>query len=128
MAGVEQMSAGNIPPRVAVPGADLLSQAARSARVRNRVVSHGQALQRELGELGAEQIRALEKAVEDLNAVAVNLRKNIRYQVFEKTGDLFAQVVNAETGEVIKTVPPIELLETLARISEAVGLLIDEMG
>ena len=48
--------------------------------------------------------------------------------LFEESGRLLAQVVDNETGDVIKSIPPVELLETLKRISDAVGLLIDEKG
>jgi flagellar protein FlaG len=128
MAGVEKVSAGFIPPAVAAPSGQLSYHVAQLARVRTEVSGEALALGRELSELGDSKARELRQSVENLNGIARNLRKNLRFQVFEETGELFVQVVDSDTGEVIKSIPPLELLETLYRISEAVGLLIDEMG
>ena len=79
-------------------------------------------------EIGEQQEQQFQDMIEGLNVIARSCRKKLRFQIFEETGELFAQVVDAETGDVIKSVPPLELLEALARISDAVGLLVDESG
>lgn len=48
------------------------------------------------------------------------------YSVHKSTGRLMVDVVDRETGEVLRTVPPEKLLNTLARIMEYVGLMLDE--
>jgi len=39
---------------------------------------------------------------------------------------MMVRVVNFETNEVIKEIPPEEVLDTVARIREMIGLLIDK--
>lgn len=70
--------------------------------------------------------RALEESLEKLNAVLENSDVRVGFYVHEETGRLVVQVVNRETGEVVKEIPPKRVLETMAKIKEFVGLLLDE--
>ena len=51
--------------------------------------------------------------------------KNIRLDIYEETGDLFAKILNADTGDLVRTVPPMAMLETKARIHRYLGILLD---
>ena len=52
----------------------------------------------------------------------------IRLDVFEATGDLFAKVVHSDTGALLRTLPPMAMLETKARIDRYLGLILDQYG
>ena len=43
-----------------------------------------------------------------------------------KTQRIMVKVINIDTDEVIKELPPEDVLDTVARIREMIGLLIDE--
>ena len=53
-------------------------------------------------------------------------RRRLRFQVHEATGRIWVQVIDAETNEVVKEIPPERYLDLVARIWELVGLLVDE--
>ena len=79
-------------------------------------------------ELTPEQRQDLSLAIEGINHIAQAVNRSIRFQVFDDLQRMFAQVVDSDSGEVLKTIPPLELLEALSRIDEAIGLLVDEKG
>jgi flagellar protein FlaG len=58
-----------------------------------------------------------------LNAVDMN---TITFRVHEDSEQLYAQLVNMKTQEVIKTFPPEYMLELAAKMKDLVGMLIDE--
>lgn len=70
--------------------------------------------------------RTIERAREAGEGRYEMIRKNLRLAVFEPTGDLYAKIFNADTGELLKTIPPEALLKTWARMDEYVGRLLDE--
>ena len=125
MAGVEMVTAPSISPEQPMQAVQALIDVARAAEVREQMSTKAEVATREVSKRQQEKLRDM---VEGLNLIARSYNKNLRFQIFEETGDLFAQVINVDTGEIIKTVPPLELLEALARISDAVGLLVDKSG
>lgn len=56
---------------------------------------------------------------------AVNLPAGTRVRIFQPTGQVYAEVLDPATREVVKTIPPLELLKLMARIQHYVGLLVD---
>ncbi len=54
--------------------------------------------------------------------------RNLHFQVFEGTEDVFVEIRDAHTEEVIKQIPAQDVLEMRARISEVVGLLFDNQA
>jgi len=125
MTGVEMLTAPNISPEQSLPAVQILTDVARAAEVRQQMSAQVEVAARGINEQMQQQ---LDEVMDELNVIARSCRKKLRFQIFEETGELFAQVIDAETGDVIKSVPPLEMLETLARISDAVGLLVDESG
>ena len=72
----------------------------------------------------------------DLRAVAealnhkVNMIHNVdlNFSVHEGSGQLIVKVIDAATGEVIREIPPTEVLNLAARLNEMIGLLFDQVG
>ncbi len=56
------------------------------------------------------------------------LPSGLRLRIFQPTGRVYAEVVDPESHEVVKTIPPIELLKVLARVHQQIGLLLDREG
>lgn len=69
----------------------------------------------------------LEKQVGKLNQLLDAIDMNtITFRVHEESEQLYAQLVNMKTQEVIKTFPPEYMLELAAKMKDLVGMLIDE--
>lgn len=65
-------------------------------------------------------------SVEKLNEAVNIIHKNLKFQLDKQTNTMFVKVINSDTGDVIKQIPPKEILEMEARIQKMVGLILDE--
>ncbi|WP_066637332.1 flagellar protein FlaG [Desulfolucanica intricata] len=83
-----------------------------------------------LGDDGSSQsklnLENLIKVVEKLNTTEELYNQNLNFQIHEETQGLVVQIVNQESGEVIKQIPPEEVLDLEARLREMVGIIIDK--
>jgi len=53
---------------------------------------------------------------------------DLQFSVHEASGQLMVTVIDASTGEVIREVPPSEILELASKIEEMIGLIYDQRG
>lgn len=77
----------------------------------------------------SEKIENSEKlyaAVEAGNEVLKMVNRHIEFNIHEETGRTFVKVINQDTQEVIREIPPEEMLDMLARMWKYVGILVDE--
>lgn len=70
--------------------------------------------------------KELVKKVEQLNDAMDLFNRKLSFQVHEETQRIYVQILNSETGEVIKEIPPEKFLDMLENISEAIGIIVDE--
>ena len=64
----------------------------------------------------------------DQDRLRVNLRtfdKQFRYEIHSTTRRLIIRVIDTETSEVIREVPPEEVLDLTARMQDTAGFLLD---
>jgi flagellar protein FlaG len=66
----------------------------------------------------------VDRAVERLNEVMVSRRRSLRFNVDEGSGRTVITVINASTNEIVRQIPPEELLQ-LAHNLETFGSVID---
>ena len=66
------------------------------------------------------------ESVKDVNEIVEKIKEGLSFQIHEDTEKLMVQVIDVNTEEVIKELPPEEMLDLEARIHEMVGILIDE--
>jgi len=66
------------------------------------------------------------ESVKDVNEIVDKVKEGISFQIHEDTEKMMVKVVDLNTDEVIKELPPEEMLDLQARIHEMVGILIDE--
>jgi len=67
-------------------------------------------------------IKAIERAIKSMQGNETMLD----FSVHERTKQIMVKVLNKETGEVIREIPPEKNLDFLAKIWEKIGILIDE--
>ncbi|PUU87116.1 flagellar protein FlaG [Halanaerobium sp.] len=66
------------------------------------------------------------ESVKDINEIVDRVKEGLSFQIHEDTEKMMVKVVDLNTDEVIKELPPEEMLDLQARIHEMVGILIDE--
>nr|WP_241675104.1 flagellar protein FlaG [Paenibacillus luteus] len=69
-------------------------------------------------------VKAIERAIKGMQGKATNLE----FSVHEKTKMIAVKVLDSESGEVIREIPPEKTLDFVAKLWEMAGILIDEKG
>jgi len=69
---------------------------------------------------------ALKLQTEKLNQVVDLFNHQLRFEVDERSGKVIVKIVDKDTGETIRQIPPEEMLKTMARIDEVLGMMFDE--
>lgn len=70
----------------------------------------------------------VERAVHQLNEMMAKNRRSLRFQFDELSGRTIITVLDEETKEVVRQIPPPELLAITRRLEEQSGSLLDVVG
>ncbi|SHI96700.1 flagellar protein FlaG [Propionispora hippei] len=68
----------------------------------------------------------VEEITDGLNDFMQSINTDLRFVLHRKTDQLMVQVVDTKTNKVLREAPPKELLDTLAKIRDLVGALLDK--
>ena len=74
------------------------------------------------------EVRKVEKAADRLNEATRGLNRDLAVSVHEGTGLLVVEVTDPATGDVIRQIPPEQLLEVEESIDNIVGLFVDDVA
>ncbi|HNT35626.1 MAG TPA: flagellar protein FlaG, partial [bacterium] len=66
------------------------------------------------------------KAISDLQSAMETLHRKINFDVDQGSGRFHVKVIDTATDEVIREIPPEQVLKIAARMKELIGLLFDE--
>ncbi|NLU55434.1 MAG: flagellar protein FlaG [Firmicutes bacterium] len=66
------------------------------------------------------------QVADGLDTLAEAFNKGIRFQVHEDLDRVYVEIVDRSTGEVIKQIPPEDMLKIAAKFQEFIGLIFDE--
>lgn len=80
-------------------------------------------LKNEEMEASKEDIRLL---TDNANQYLDSIKKNLHFEFHESSERMYVAIIDRETQEVIKELPPREFLDVVGKIKEVIGLLIDE--
>lgn len=68
----------------------------------------------------------IEKVIETMNQFLEPTHTNMKFELHEELDRYFVTVVDSDTQEVIKEIPPKKLLDGYAKMAEFMGLLVDK--
>lgn len=68
----------------------------------------------------------LDKAVELINEAVQMADKKLEFKVHEGTNRTMVKVIDRETDEIIREIPPEEILDLVDKMTELVGLMMDK--
>ena len=68
---------------------------------------------------------AVEDVAEKMNQVATVFNTSLSFSVDKPTGRTVIRVVNKDTDEVIRQIPPEEMLRLIHKMRDVMGLLLD---
>lgn len=66
------------------------------------------------------------EAIAKANRLPINQNTEIHFAVHEKTKEIMVKIVDVQTQEVIKEIPPEKILDLVGKIMEMAGLIVDE--
>ncbi|MGF7184687.1 flagellar protein FlaG [Desulfitispora alkaliphila] len=78
------------------------------------------------GEKREVTIEDLEEMVKASNELMDAIDRGLKFSVHEGTNRTLVQVIDRNTDDVIKEIPPEKMLDLVARIWEVVGIFVDE--
>jgi len=70
--------------------------------------------------------QVLQEGTEKLNEMTRIFDRSFHFEIHEKSKRWMVQVINTETGEVVREIPPEKILDMVARLDQLVGLIVDE--
>jgi flagellar protein FlaG len=73
-----------------------------------------------------ERIERTEQALDKLNEIMRDRERDLEFSIDEVTGRTILKVIHAESGEVIRQIPPEELLNITRTFIEGTGSLIND--
>jgi flagellar protein FlaG len=76
----------------------------------------------QINEMGTEELDSLRK---NINSALEPINVKLNFDEHEETGRIVVTVVNSETEEVIRQIPPEAILKMAQRMEEMTGLLLD---
>ncbi len=68
----------------------------------------------------------LDRIADGLNRTLDAVDKRLKFKVHEETERIYVQVVDQETGEVLREIPPEKILDLVGQLQKLIGILIDE--
>lgn len=77
-------------------------------------------------EAGTDERSKVEELLKKMNIVMNAMDIQARFSIHQATHQVMVKVVNIETGQVIREIPPQKVLDMVAKMQEMVGLLVDE--
>lgn len=65
-------------------------------------------------------------AIEKANRAISGANRRFEFSIHEKTKEIMVKVINSDTNEIIREIPPEKILDMVATMWEMAGILVDE--
>lgn len=83
-------------------------------------------IKEQIGEVVKTDKKDLENKVTKANKMIASEKTHLKFEVHEKTHAIMIKIIQSDTGEVIRELPPEKLVDMIAKICEMAGLFIDK--
>lgn len=70
--------------------------------------------------------RMVIEAIEKANKSILGGYRRFEFSIHEKTKEIMVKVIDADTNEVIREIPPEKILDMVAKMWEMAGIIVDE--
>ncbi|KMT21693.1 flagellar protein FlaG [Clostridium cylindrosporum] len=99
-----------------------LGQVSKSSSFDQRLIK----IKEEIGEVDTNDRKNIEEKVSKANKILSQESTYLKFEIHGKTNEIMIKIIQSETGEVIKELPPEKLVDMIAEICEMAGLFIDK--
>ncbi|KRE97982.1 flagellar biosynthesis protein FlaG [Paenibacillus sp. Soil766] len=66
------------------------------------------------------------KAIERANKAAQGITTTFEFKIHEATKQIMVKVLDKDTGEIVREIPPEKVLDMVAKLWEKAGIIVDE--
>lgn len=66
------------------------------------------------------------EAIENANKRLMGANTEIHFSVHERTKEIMVKIMNSETKEVVREIPPEKMLDMVAKMMELAGIIVDK--
>ncbi len=66
------------------------------------------------------------EAIQKANNAILGVNRKFEFSIHQKTKEIMIKVLDSDTNEVIREIPPEKILDMVARMWEMAGILVDE--
>ncbi|QOY37009.1 flagellar protein FlaG [Anaerobacillus isosaccharinicus] len=87
---------------------------------------HDNVVQPDVKNIKKEDVSDVQKKIDSVNQFLKSANTNIKFSLHEDLNEYYITIIDEETKEVIKEVPPKKLLDIYAAMINTVGLFIDK--
>lgn len=70
--------------------------------------------------------KAVVEAIEKANKAITGAKTQFEFSIHEKTKEIMVKVIDSETQEIIREIPPEKILDMVAKMWEMAGIMVDE--
>jgi len=67
-----------------------------------------------------------EELVDSLNKFLSPIQTSLKFELHDKLNEYYVTIVDSETKEVVKEIPPKKMLDIYAALAEQLGLIVDK--
>lgn len=67
-----------------------------------------------------------QEMVDSLNKFLTPMQTSLKFELHDKLNEYYVTIIDSETKEVVKEIPPKKMLDIYAAIAEQLGLIIDK--
>lgn len=94
--------------------------------IRNQTKEHY--FQETGNEYTPEELKQLEKKVDELNQQLLGRDTKLQFEIHERTGQTVVRLVDIQTDELVKEIPPTKMLDVIGKIWDDMGIAVDRKG
>ena len=74
-------------------------------------------------DISGDEMRLAAERLSDRLAIIKNL--SVHYRTHEATGRMYVDIIDDDRGDIVRSIPPEELLDHLAKLEQYLGLIFD---
>lgn len=86
-------------------------------------VAYGVEASQQEAKAGAAEEGGIEGTVSELNALAQRMHRELQFTIEKDSGEMVVKVIDKETNEVIRQIPPEVIMELRKRLEDAAGVI-----
>jgi flagellar protein FlaG len=70
--------------------------------------------------------KEINSSVEKANKILFKNNTHLQFKIHKETNDVIIKIIDDETGDILKEIPPEKFVDMIAKITEVAGIFVDE--